>query len=838
MQRVSLTLLSAFFIAAGTAAGQTTQTRIYTEPAGASFFVDGTRYTSSATFFWPKGSRHTVWAVGAQYTGDTTRMSFGGWTDEKNLLMAGTSPVITITADPDFLSLKGTFVVEHRIDLLWYNAETNPLPETISPCETAKPGTNTAGNILPIPSVAPPTGNPVPPSVTPNPPTIPVPPSQVPTTYPGYFLVRGPGVLYVEGACVANSLVIWRQQGSLISLNAFPARGFVFEGWQVDGMNHTDSFIRTHQVNGPAVVSPRFAPAKRVAFQTEPAGLVITVDRTPIPTRFPEEIESRYRDSGNLYPIPSWEFDFAEGSSHVLGAPASQYDLSGRLWVLDSFSIGGGDGVTYKAIGANIPEIITARFVRGAAVSVLTNPVGLKLNVDGREWPSYNFVWGVGTKHVVTAPAVTTDAKGRKYKFLNWASGGDATLQITTPAESDLGGLRLVANYEIYPRVVVASGQPGTKLQVDGTVCAIPCTVDRPAGSTAVLSLAETVSLGADSRMQFDSWSDGGSATKTVSFTADRQLSYKYRTFNRLYALADPAGGASFRIEPGSADGFYPAESTVQVTAIPAEGYKFRRWEGDLSGTSAGGFLSMMAPRVVRAQLDKVPFIPSAGIRNAAGETPLKAVAPGSIVSIFGSGLANDYVPAANGPLPQALGNVTARIGTRMLPLLFVSPEQVNAYLPSDLADGEYSLAVRNGAMAEIAGKLTIVRNAPGIFGQLIGDQFVATVQRPDGTLAAPDKPAKRGEQVIFMGTGFGAYQRGTVDGFPAFENPPNPLKDTPQILAGAGAYAPDFAGAAPGLVGVTLIRFTIPADFATGLVEVRLRQGEVESNKAVLPVE
>jgi uncharacterized protein (TIGR03437 family) len=197
-------------------------------------------------------------------------------------------------------------------------------------------------------------------------------------------------------------------------------------------------------------------------------------------------------------------------------------------------------------------------------------------------------------------------------------------------------------------------------------------------------------------------------------------------------------------VEPGSTDGFYPSDSNVQVTAVANEGFRFRRWEGDLAGTSAGGFLSMQVPRVVRAQLDKVPFIPSAGIRNAAGETPLKAVAPGSIISIFGSGLANDYVAGGAGPLTQTLGNVTARIGTRLLPLLFVSPEQVNAYLPSDLADGEYSLGVRNGAQPELAGKVTVVRNAPGLFGQHINDQFVATAQRPDGSLAAPDKPARR----------------------------------------------------------------------------------------------
>ena len=69
-------------------------------------------------------------------------------------------------------------------------------------------------------------------------------------------------------------------------------------------------------------------------------------------------------------------------------------------------------------------------------------------------------------------------------------------------------------------------------------------------------------------------------------------------------------------------------------------------------------------------------------------------------------------------------------------------------------------------------------------------------------------------------------------------ENPPNPLRTLPQIVAGDQAYTVDFAGAAPGLVGVTIIRFTVPASWTPGTVELRVRQGEVESNRVLLPVE
>ncbi len=787
--------------AAVSASGQTTQTRIFTDPPGASFFVDGTKYTSSATFFWPKGSRHTVWTDVNQNTGGTTRMSFQGWVDDKGLLQAG-GEYITVTADPSFLSLRGNFGVEHRIDFHFNSQFAGDLPDI------------TQNMTIPCPASGSPTSNGV----------------------PGNFNGNGPGVLFINGQCVASSVSVWAANGATLTLNAFPARGFVFEGWVLNGGPPPDSFLRNYIVNGPAVLSPRFAPAKRVTFQSDPPGLNITVDRNVIPTRNPTD---------NLpFLTPPWEFDFAEGSTHILGAPPSQYDLSGRLWVLESFAIDGapigGEGTLFRAVGANIPVTITARFVRGTHVSILTNPVGLRLTIDGRtNWPSYNFVWGVGSRHIITAPLETTDARGRKYRFLGWAGGGEPTQELVVPAENELGGVRLVANYEIYPRIVISGSNPGVRLQVDDAVCPLPCTLDRPNGAAATLSVPDLVNLGPNSRLHFDSWSDGESATRAITFSADRQLVFRYRKFNRLELVADPGAGADFVVNPASPDSFYAEDATVGVIVEPREGYKFRRWEGDLSGTQAAVVVSMTSPRLLQAQLDKVPHISSAGIRNAAGETPVKAVAPGSIISIFGSGMSDAYVLGPNAPLVQTLGNVTARIGDRLLPLLFVSPEQVNAYLPSDLADGEHNVAVRNGAQPEIPGKLVIARHAPGIFGQLIEEKFIAAVQRPDGSLASPDHPAKRGETVTFMGTGFGAYQRPLLDGFPAPQNPPNPLAVQPQVVVGENApLKVEFAGAAPGMVGVTIIRFQIPEDWPAGLIELRMRQGDVETNTVVLPVE
>ena len=130
-------------------------------------------------------------------------------------------------------------------------------------------------------------------------------------------------------------------------------------------------------------------------------------------------------------------------------------------------------------------ETITAKFVPGARVSFLTSPTSLKLMVDGRDnWPSYNFVWAIGSKYTVTAPAEQFDATGRKYVFKGWSNGGPATQDIVvTPAPN--GGVRLIANYELMNRTVIGSTLSGLTVKVDGVDCVTPCSVDRASGTSA-----------------------------------------------------------------------------------------------------------------------------------------------------------------------------------------------------------------------------------------------------------------------------------------------------------------------------------------------------------------
>jgi hypothetical protein len=89
-------------------------------------------------------------------------------------------------------------------------------------------------------------------------------------------------------------------------------------------------------------------------------------------------------------------------------------------------------------------------------------------------------------------------------------------------------------------------------------------------------------------------------------------------------------------------------------------------------------------------------------IVSAASFTP--AVAPDSIATAFGSGLAAQTQAASRQPLPTALAGTMARVNGQLLAgLFFVSPFQINFLLPAGLASHNRTI-VRDSVL-----KLTVV---------------------------------------------------------------------------------------------------------------------------------
>ncbi len=109
------------------------------------------------------------------------------------------------------------------------------------------------------------------------------------------------------------------------------------------------------------------------------------------------------------------------------------------------------------------------------------------------------------------------------------------------------------------------------------------------------------------------------------------------------------------------------------------------------------------------------------------------AVAPNSILSIFGTGLATGTASAGSSLGTSLSGtsiNVVDSAGKNVAASLFyVSPTQVNALLPAGLAPGLATATVTPGSGPAYTGTLNIVPSAPGLFSENGSAAGVASAQ-------------------------------------------------------------------------------------------------------------
>ncbi|HXB72439.1 MAG TPA: alkaline phosphatase family protein [Candidatus Acidoferrales bacterium] len=96
------------------------------------------------------------------------------------------------------------------------------------------------------------------------------------------------------------------------------------------------------------------------------------------------------------------------------------------------------------------------------------------------------------------------------------------------------------------------------------------------------------------------------------------------------------------------------------------------------------------------------------------------ALAPETIASIYGSGLAAEPLQAQSQPLPTTLGAVTVTLkdangGVFPAPLFYVSPNQVNWLVPKGAASGAATATLANGN-ATFTGTAMIASMAPGLY--------------------------------------------------------------------------------------------------------------------------
>jgi uncharacterized protein (TIGR03437 family) len=221
-------------------------------------------------------------------------------------------------------------------------------------------------------------------------------------------------------------------------------------------------------------------------------------------------------------------------------------------------------------------------------------------------------------------------------------------------------------------------------------------------------------------------------------------------------------------------------------------------------------------------------------------------VAPGTFVSIFGSGFTDSTsaIIAPAFPWLNALGGTSVTIGGESLPLYFVTSGQINAILPFDLAvDTSLQVVVTRNNAVSAPQPVNLVSSQPGMFTQAQTGQGIGAILivHPDQSwvVAGNGNSAKAGDALEIFCTGLGDVSPRLVAGYPA---PPSPLSnviDTVTLTLGGVNVAPFFSGAAPGYSGLYQVNVIIPAGLAASpQAPLVLSQGGRASLSVTVPIE
>jgi len=239
------------------------------------------------------------------------------------------------------------------------------------------------------------------------------------------------------------------------------------------------------------------------------------------------------------------------------------------------------------------------------------------------------------------------------------------------------------------------------------------------------------------------------------------------------------------------------------------------------------------------------PQISSGGVLDGAGFVVGQAVAPGSLVSIFGNGLATSLLQGDTIPLSTNIGGTRVTMNGIAAPLYFVSGGQVNAQVPWDVlpqgvASGTANVVVTlNGATSPTL-SVNVGQFSPNVFAA--GSFAIAITS--DGTLAAPagaipgltTRPARVGETLVVYANGLGPVTEPIANGAPG-----NPLRFTatkPVVLIGGIAANVAFSGLTPQYPGVNQLNVVVPSGASGSAVPIQLQVGGItSSNKVVIAV-
>jgi uncharacterized protein (TIGR03437 family) len=298
-----------------------------------------------------------------------------------------------------------------------------------------------------------------------------------------------------------------------------------------------------------------------------------------------------------------------------------------------------------------------------------------------------------------------------------------------------------------------------------------------------------------------------------------------------------PGGASSALVAMGGLNSTVFVVAPASAGAVPTEA-------GLFPAVDSGSTLLWRLSPNANAQT-----FPLACLGNAASLDSTRPVAPGEIVTLYGSGLGPaqgvETQATLQTPYPtQAAGVVVTFDGTPA-PLMWVQDAQINAVAPWSLTPGiNTQVCVSYNNLPLNCLSWPVAQTAPGVFTT---DGVYAAAVNQDGTINSPQNPAPVGSIIAVWATGLGPVNPPLADGalvglplasdvLPVVVQAPTPIFEpchpgvqtcpptNPEIN-----FAVTYAGPAPykiagaSQINFQVVQYTGPSSYGPGSITVNL---------------
>jgi len=215
------------------------------------------------------------------------------------------------------------------------------------------------------------------------------------------------------------------------------------------------------------------------------------------------------------------------------------------------------------------------------------------------------------------------------------------------------------------------------------------------------------------------------------------------------------------------------------------------------------------------------PAVSTNGIvNNASFAAGSNALAPGTIVAVFGTNLTDgtSCLPPSCNPsfqsdhrLNSTLAGAQVMVNGTPAPIFYASPNQLGIQIPTEVTGTSAAVQVIVNGQSSNTANISIGPFSPGIFTFTADGKGAGAITHADGTPVSGSSPAQPGETVVIYSTGLGQI----TPAVPTGETPAATTSTvaTPTVTIDGIPAQVQFSGLAGCCIGLNQINVVVPSN-------------------------